>query len=370
MSMDLRGNSLDERMRRLLDEALELDSDQLIAPACLPLLRSALEQGQTSNQGGKHLRAQLALTSFRLARREQSDRRPVEAPVAADESAMADLACAVEIYQTSALIHDDIMDDADLRRSKPSAHQALGQLTGTADLGRSLALMLGDLLATASLSIAQQAAQSLGNPQAILGCLLAMQKSVAIGQMLDMATELTNLDDPQVLADQALSVYEWKTASYTTIAPIELALLAAGTDPKTAHSQSRTIGLPLGIAFQLADDLLDVIPGSQSSGKPLGGDIREGKRTVLLADTLQSPSTTTQDQARLVSVFSKASRSRQDVEWVTKLYQRSGAIDRAHSRIENAWEQSRLAISTLPWKGESQDKLIAMCAHFVPTVET
>ena len=99
-----------------------------------------------------------------------------------------------------------------------------------------------------------------------------------------------------------MNVFRWKTASYTTIAPLEFALLASGRDPRRAHADAMAIGLPLGQAFQLADDLLDVIGSSRSTGKPVGGDIREGKRTVLLADAISGAD---QRQRRtLIDMFS------------------------------------------------------------------
>ena len=82
--------------------------------------------------------------------------------------------------------------------------------------------------------------------------------------------------------EASLNVFRWKTASYTTIAPLEFGMLAAGIGKDDARKQALAVGLPLGLAFQLADDLLDVVSSSSNTGKPVGGDIREGKRTVLL----------------------------------------------------------------------------------------
>lgn len=115
-----------------------------------------------------------------------------------------------------------------------------------------------------------------------------MQREVEIGQVLDLAVEMTPLSNPEALANASLNVFRWKTASYTTIAPLLLALLAAGESPDQARHCALAVGRPLGLAFQLADDLLDVVGSSRNTGKPVGGDIREGKRTVLLADALSA----------------------------------------------------------------------------------
>ena len=102
---------------------------------------------------------------------------------------------------------------------------------------------------------------------------------------------MTPLSNPEALANASLNVFRWKTASYTTIAPLLLALLAAGESPDQARHCALAVGRPLGLAFQLADDLLDVVGSSRNTGKPIGGDIREGKRTVLLADALSAADT-------------------------------------------------------------------------------
>ena len=167
--------------------------------------------------------------------------------------------------------------------------------------------MLGDLLATASVDIAHAAAQRMPRPDMIVSTFLRMHREVEIGQVLDLAVELSPLDEPERLARESMNVFRWKTASYTTIAPLEFALLASGRDPRRAHADAMAIGLPLGQAFQLADDLLDVIGSSRSTGKPVGGDIREGKRTVLLADAISGAD---QRQRRtLIDMFSSQSRA-------------------------------------------------------------
>mgnify|MGYP000573928444 CR=1 FL=1 len=204
---------------------------------------------------------------------------------------MIDLACAIEVFQTAALVHDDIIDESDLRRGKPSAHHALEQAVHSGAIGRGLGLMLGDILATACIEITRRSASRLPNTDALNEAFLTMQREVEIGQVLDLAVEMTPLSNPEALANASLNVFRWKTASYTTIAPLLLALLAAGESPDQARHCALAVGRPLGLAFQLADDLLDVVGSSRNTGKPIGGDIREGKRTVLLADALSAADT-------------------------------------------------------------------------------
>ncbi|MEE1296702.1 MAG: polyprenyl synthetase family protein [Bifidobacterium sp.] len=330
-------------------------------PAALAgTMRLTVDQAVRSSEGGKRLRALLATGTYALL-------APTMAGTDhARTEAMTDLACAIEIFQTAALVHDDIIDDADLRRGKPAAHRALENGTGSRAIGQGLGLMLGDLLATACTQAADAASAALPQGDAVRAAFLAMQHDVEIGQVLDLAIERMPLDDPDALCRASYEVFRWKTASYTTIAPLRLAFLAAGIAPADADLHAEAIGLPLGVAFQLADDLLDVADSSEATGKPVGGDVREGKRTVLLADALSSAD---DRQAReLRAIYEAPSRDDAQVARAIELFAATGAMDTSRARIANMWQLCRDAIGRLGLDGRRRDALEALCARFVPGV--
>jgi len=261
-------------------------------------------------------------------------------------------------------VHDDIIDESDLRRGRPSAHRALEQAVHSGAIGRGLGLMLGDILATACIEITRRSASRLPNTDALNEAFLTMQREVEIGQVLDLAVEMTPLSNPEALANASLNVFRWKTASYTTIAPLLLALLAAGESPDQARHCALAVGRPLGLAFQLADDLLDVVGSSRNTGKPVGGDIREGKRTVLLADALSAADTA--DKADLIAIFEEDCRNDNQVARTIELFTSTGALDRSRERIAALWGESRKAIAGLELNSEAQRRLTEACARFVP----
>lgn len=345
---------IEQRIDDLVREYLAV-ADTDIAPPCRPVLHEVATQAVASSKGGKRLRARLALAAFNAA---------TASPTPPTRDAMTDLACAIEVFQTAALVHDDIIDDSDLRRGKPSAHRALAQETHSESIGRGLGLMLGDILATVSISIADAAASRLHNPDILRSAFLGMQRDVSVGQVLDLAVELTPLDDPARLAEASLNVFRWKTASYTTVAPLQLGLTAAGTDSQTAEWLAERIGKPLGVAFQLADDLLDVIGYTKNTGKPVGGDIKEGKRSVLLADALamSSPS----DRSELVAMYEAPSRDVQQVARGIEIFTESGAVERSRERIRALWRQARRAIAEAALPQSSRDRLLDACRTFIP----
>lgn len=355
---------IESRIADAVDRFMALDADDTIEGPCLTISREVARQALVSSEGGKRLRALLALHAFDATDPQGHDDDDAHAR---GRDAVLDLACAIEVFQTAALVHDDIIDDSDLRRGKPAAHKALGTTSHSSSLGRGLGIMLGDLLATASVDIAHAAAQRMPRPDMIVSTFLRMHREVEIGQVLDLAVELSPLDEPERLARESMNVFRWKTASYTTIAPLEFALLASGRDPRRAHVDAMAIGLPLGQAFQLADDLLDVIGSSRSTGKPVGGDIREGKRTVLLADAISGAD---QRQRRtLIDMFSSQSRGDDDVRRCIELFEGTGAIDRSRRRIRALWQGTLHAIGDLRLPPQDERTLTEACMRFIPIIK-
>ncbi|EFA23880.1 polyprenyl synthetase family protein [Bifidobacterium gallicum] len=338
----------------------------VIASSLEPMLNAVARQAVISSEGGKRLRALLLLETYRVMEPTQptpaSDQTPTNQ--ARIKQSVLDLACAIELFQTAALVHDDIIDDADLRRGKPAAHRALANAGGTLSTGIGLGIMLGDLLATACSVVASEASHALPDPNAIERAFMRMQQEVEIGQVLDLAIERMSLDDAQALADASLNVFRWKTASYTTITPLLLAMLAAGMPEDEALRHAIDIGLPLGIAFQIADDLIDVTGSTSNTGKPIGGDIREGKRTVLLADALDLAGTPEREQ--LTQYFEAAQRDADDVNDIIGMFHATGAITASERRINELWAQCQQAITALALDTPVQRRLMDMCARFIP----
>lgn len=372
---------IEPRMRHLLADFLA-ETPGIEGIESTRVLDAMAEQALTSNAGGKRFRALLSLATYRAFapehprlghRREPQKAGHAEASHATPDRAtpdrdecMLDIACAIELYQTSALIHDDIIDESAMRRGKPSAHAALTTLMGDQRQGRALALMLGNMLATASAQIATSAFHRMTGTIDGSIAFSGMQHAVEIGQTLDLALERMPLNTADQ-AQAALQVYRWKTASYTTMAPIEFGAMGAGMSPRYASRIAHEIGLPLGVAFQLADDLLDVTGDSHNTGKPVGGDIKEGKRTVLLADAIAAADT--RDRTRLMDIMAADQRDARDVAEVTRMYESSGAIAASRRRITTLVDSSRSALGALGLSSTAAATIDAACSRFIPDIE-
>lgn len=200
-------------------------------------------------------------------------------------------AAALELLQASALVHDDVIDDSDTRRGQPAVHRrfaswhAEAARSGSAErFGAGAAILVGDLL----LAWANELYASGGLTPDVLRrgapVWATLQTELGAGQFLDL---LSQVNGSTSVAD-ALRVVTYKTARYTTERPLELGArlaTAASRAPESAAVTSALTryGAPLGIAFQLRDDVLGIFGDPARTGKPVGGDISEGKRTVLMA---------------------------------------------------------------------------------------
>ena len=143
-------------------------------------------------------------------------------------------------------------------------------------------------------------------------------------------------------------------------------MLAAGLSKDDARRRALAVGLPLGLAFQLADDLLDVVGSSRNTGKPVGGDIREGKRTVLLADAINAADDG--QRRELIDMWEADSRSETQVQRAIELFGQTEAIAQSRNRIADLWHASKSAINALDLSECRKSPLIEACARFVPDV--
>jgi len=225
--------------------------------------------GQLATHGGKRLRPALVYFSYR-------------AFGGTSEEEALPLALATELLHTYLLIHDDIMDHAEVRRGLPAAHvrfrdahQARGLKGDAADFGRSVAILLGDLAQSWAVELAAPAfPRSHGE---LARCFCAMCQEVVGGQYL----EILVAQKRAATEEELLRVLRLKSGRYTCERPIQLGALLAGA-PAAAFADLSRYGAAVGEAFQLQDDLLGMFGDAGTVGKPVDADLREGKYTFLI----------------------------------------------------------------------------------------
>ncbi|MFC8682722.1 polyprenyl synthetase family protein [Microbacterium ureisolvens] len=235
--------------------------------------------------GGKRLRGRFCIAGWRAVEEAAGPAGSPPAPVIA-------AAAALEVFHAAALVHDDLIDNSDTRRGRPAAHRALeaehrgaGWFGDPDAFGRSSAILLGDLLVAWSDDLLEEglAETSPERAAAARRQYALMRREVTLGQFLDVAEESAFVTEPDDRhAERALRVASFKSARYSIQQPLAIGAALAGADAAQAAALA-AFGHPVGMAFQLRDDVLGVFGDEAATGKPSGDDLREGKRTVLIA---------------------------------------------------------------------------------------
>lgn len=259
-------------------------------------------------------------------------------------------AASLDVLHVSALVHDDVMDGSDLRRGQPAAHRqfeaqhaASGRLGEAAAFGRAGAILLGDLLVMWSVQLLQRCGLDPAVLHAATPIAEAMRTEVTCGQYLDIVAQAQPLgDDPALALDEAERVVEYKSARYTVQRPAQLGAALGGADDRL-QAVLAAYGSPLGRAFQFRDDELGVFGDSAVTGKPAGDDLREGKRTVLVAHAYAHAGTAGQQLLR-----TRLGDPDLDAAGVADLQQvivESGARDAVEAMIEQGYQRSLAALA-------------------------
>ena len=280
--------------------------------------------------GGKRLRAALCYWSWRAHGGQATD----------DDArgTVLRVGAALELFQAAALVHDDVMDASDTRRGRPAAHRYFAGLhrsqgwSGPADLfGAASAIVLGDLALIASDRVfaaaladapAARGADRSGRRHA-RAVFDTMRTEVTAGQYLDLRAQALPWLDPEAEERRARAVVRSKSARYSVEHPLTLGASLAGAGP-AALDLCREVGLPLGEAFQLRDDVLGIFGDPSVTGKPAGDDLREGKRTVLIARALAAADDAQRN--RLTGALGRRDLSDHDVAALRRLLRDTGAV--------------------------------------------
>ncbi len=279
-------------------------------------------------RGGKRIRPTFAWWGWRGAG------GPVEAPEAV---AVLRAISALELIQASALIHDDLMDASATRRGRPTVHvefarkHAAARWRGQpARFGAAAAILLGDLALAWADDMLHAAGLSPAALRRATPAWRAMRTEVLGGQYLDVLHQSTG--DTSVRA--ALQIDRFKTAAYTVERPLHLGAALADAPPELV-SAYRRFGADIGVAFQLRDDLLGVFGDPAVTGKPAGDDLREGKRTLLLAVAVERADQLGRPEARqaILDAVGDPALDAAGVERVRGLLSELGAVQAVEQRI-------------------------------------
>lgn len=274
--------------------------------------------------GGKKIRPALVLMSYSLYKDDYAQTIPA--------------AMGVEIFHNFTLLHDDLMDKADIRRGQPSVHIKWNE---------NAAILSGDAMLI-------EAYKQIGsiNPNYLSKCLEVFSKfatEICCGQQLDMEFE-TSLD---ISIDEYLEMIKLKTAVLLGGA-LELGAILADA-PEKDRRLLYDFGTNIGMAFQLRDDILDVYGTHETFGKRIGGDILSNKKTFLLLTALKDE----RERDTLISWINKKEfDENQKIAEVTAIYNRTQAKEKAENVLNDFYEKALNILNEVDLPSERKSNLL------------
>ena len=274
------------------------------------------------------------------------------------DAMVANAGAAFELMHAFALFHDDVMDDAASRRGNPTTHTVFAQHhrdngwagearrfgEGVAILVGDLAFVYGDML----MADAGRDAWAIWNELRI---------ELNVGQVLDIIGSVRN----ERSRHKAEQICRYKSGKYTIERPLHLgAVMAAPSRADELLPALSAYGLPLGDAFQMRDDVMGAFGDAAVTGKPVGGDLREGKPTPLMARAVEAASSA---QAEVLALVGRTDLTDADVERVQQVIVDTGALDDLEMTIARLTVQAVTAIEVASIEPEARDELVALAAY-------
>jgi geranylgeranyl diphosphate synthase type I len=273
-----------------------------------------------------------------------------------DDPVVVDAAAALELIHTFALVHDDIMDGSEMRRGSDAVHRAFGRRHRAAAwrgearrFGEGMAILVGDFAFVYADMLMRNA------PAAAHPVFDELRIELCVGQSLDLAGAATGSTSEELA--HRIAVY--KSGKYTVERPLHLGAALANQLDVLAPGLS-AIGLPLGQAFQLRDDVLGAFGDEDVTGKPVGDDLREGKPTPLVAIAFARAGEA--DRTTLGRLGAE-DLTPDDVRAIQDVFRRTGALDHVEAEIERLVADARDALAAAPIVDDARTWLDELAAY-------
>jgi geranylgeranyl diphosphate synthase type I len=269
-----------------------------------------------------------------------------------------------ELVHMYLLIHDDVMDRDDVRHGEVTLHKRYAEQAKKAGrkdadhFGNAIATSLGDMvsaLGSQCLFFAQFP------PERIIRALQKLQEviySTVIGQVKDIRMSYL-LEEPSL--EEVFSMYEMKTARYTFEGPLTLGIILAGGSDSLLNSV-REYALPLGVAYQIQDDILGVYGNEEKTGKRVGSDIEEGKGTLLVAYTFLYG---TQEHKKILKQCLGKSISKEMLGRIRQIFRESGALSYAQDMSKQYIQKGVYAGESIEAENEYAKDFLVACGHYL-----
>lgn len=272
--------------------------------------------------------------------------------VGGDPNRATSAAAAIEHFHSAALIHDDIADEAELRRGEPCLHLTEG-------LG--LAINMGDLaLSQVNGTVIDDPLLDDATKVRVIGELIAMTRRTVEGQALDIGWARDGRYD--IVPEDYLTMAIHKTAHYSGAVPLAIGAMVGGASDEVVEAL-RSYGLDTGLAFQIQDDLLNLIGTDEAKKKDFRSDITEGKRTLVVVHALANAAPEARE--RLVEILSTKEHDPAVLDEAVAIMEDAGSIEYARAYAENLSQNAKERLVEVVPASPYRDLLISMADWFV-----
>lgn len=319
-----------------------IDDEKYIYDSTSKTVVNLVDTFKTTCEGGKRIRASLVLLGYRLA---GHDEIPCDIYKAA---------ASYEIFQTGILIHDDIIDESELRRGKPTVHKALGD----DHLAESNAICLGDF----GIFLSQKTLSKLDiDADKIVKALKIYNKTLMntiIGELLDVNSPYSK----HVSEERVIMIAYYKTAWYTIIGPMLLGAILGGANDKLIDAIEK-FGEHIGVAFQMKDDILGIYGEEEVVGKSVKSDIIEKKLTLLYLYVLEEG---TMEQLEIFNeYYGKKDVTEKECMIIKDIMDDLGVVDRVEKIIRTESKEARDMIDKMTDSEEMKLELEGLVSKMI-----
>ena len=337
---------VDRELERFFNQKLK--KAEKIDPSSKEMVRLLKEYNL---RGGKRIRAAMVYYGYRCFKNSKLNE-------------ILKATMSIELVQSYLLIHDDIIDNSDIRRGKPALHKSYEKIyknypknINPSHFGASMAIIAGDILAAFANEILAKLKLKEKYKTKAIGKLNWVNHTVIYGQALDM---LSNFK-PITASDVSL-IHRMKTASYTVEGPLHIGALLAGANNKQLKILSN-YGIPLGKAFQIQDDILGLFGDEKKTGKPADSDLKEGKQTLLILKALEKADP--KQKQIIKKALGNPKLTKSQLNQVRNIVKQTGSLGFCHDKAKEMIIQAKSAIQKSRFKKPGKEFLINIAGYML-----
>lgn len=282
-----------------------------------------------------------------------------------EKKEMIKTSVSIELIHIFLLIHDDIIDRDLKRHGVDTIHYTYEKIgkkifpkSDSEHFGKSMAVIIGDMVGALGNQIIFN---SSFDPKLVMKALSKLQSIISltvIGQSQDLYIEYKRTATEK----EILKMYENKTAKYTIEGPLELGAILGGANEELLKKISR-YAIPIGIAFQIQDDILGIFGSEKKMGKSVGADIKEGKQTILLSKAREKADK--EQKKRLEIIFGNKSITKSEVEEFQNIIIKTGSLEYAKNLSAKLISEGKKELEKIEIKNETKDFLSGMADYMM-----